>query len=73
VEGTKGYRVQLGGKLGRHPQLAKELPGIYSEQQVLEIVRDCLKFYKKNSTHGRRFSQILAPGDFEKIAKRHSA
>jgi dissimilatory sulfite reductase (desulfoviridin) alpha/beta subunit len=72
VEGTKGYRVQLGGKLGRHPQLAKELPGIYSEQQVLDIVRDCLKFYKKNSRHGRRFSQILTPADFEKISKRHS-
>jgi dissimilatory sulfite reductase (desulfoviridin) alpha/beta subunit len=73
VEGTKGYRVQLGGKLGRHPQLAKELPGIYSEKQVLDIVGDCLKFYKKNSTHGRRFSQILTPADFEKIAQRHKA
>ncbi len=28
AEGKKGYRIQLGGKLGRHPQLAKELPGI---------------------------------------------
>ena len=71
VEGAKGYRVQLGGKLGRHPQLAKELPGIYSEKQVLDIVRDCLKFYKKISTHGRRFSQILTPAAFEEIAKRH--
>src|SRR5210317_1034657 len=38
VEGQKGYRVQLGGKLGRHPQLAKELPGVYSEEQVLQII-----------------------------------
>ena len=30
-EGRKGYRVQLGGKLGRHPRLAREMPGIYSE------------------------------------------
>jgi dissimilatory sulfite reductase (desulfoviridin) alpha/beta subunit len=70
VDDTKGYRVQLGGKLGRHPQLAKELPGIYSEKQVLDIVRDCLKFYKKYSKHGRRFSQILTPADFEEIARR---
>ena len=71
VEGTKGYRVQLGGKLGRHPRLAKELPGIYSEQQVLEIVKDCLKFYKHTSKRGERFGQILKSSDFDKIAKRY--
>jgi len=63
--------VQLGGKLGRHPQLAKELPGIYSENQVLQIVKDCLVFYRKNSTHGERFGQILTAADFKKIATRY--
>ena len=71
VEGTKGFRVQLGGKLGRHPRLAKELPGIYSEWQVLEIIKDCLKFYKRTSKHGERFSQILKSSNFDEIAKRH--
>ena len=73
TDGTKGYRVQLGGKLGRHPRLAEELPGIYSEKQVLEIVRDCLEFYKKTSKHGQRFSQILTPSDFDDIANRHKS
>jgi len=72
VEGSKGFRVQLGGKLGRHPSLAKELPAIYSEQQVLEIVKDCLDFYMRNSKHGARFAQILKPSDFDDIAKRHT-
>ena len=71
TEGTKGFRVQLGGKLGRHPQLAKELPGIYSEDQVLQIVGDCLRFYKQNSKHGERFGQLLTSADFERIAARH--
>ncbi len=73
VEGTYGFRVQLGGKLGRHPRLAKELPAIYSERQVLEIVKDCLDFYKRNSKHGARFAQILKPSDFDDIAKRHTS
>ena len=73
AEGAKGYRVQLGGKLGRHPRLAKELPGIYSEEQVLEIVKDCLKFYKANSRRGERFSQILTPADFNDIVSRHKS
>jgi len=67
-QGAKGFRVQLGGKLGRHPQLAKELPGIYSEHQVLLIVKDCLNFYRQNSKHGERFGQILTAADFKKIA-----
>jgi len=71
AEGAKGFRVQLGGKLGRHPQLAKELPGIYRETQVLQIVKDCLHFYKQTSKHGERFGQILTPADFEKIANRY--
>jgi anaerobic sulfite reductase subunit C len=71
VEGTKGFRVQLGGKLGRHPRLAEELPGIYSEQQVLEIVKDCLRFYKQTSKRGERFGQIMKPSDFDDIVDRH--
>jgi anaerobic sulfite reductase subunit C len=70
-EGATGYKVQLGGKLGRHPQLAKELPGIYSEHQVLKIVADCLQFYTQNSKHGERFGQILTSADFETIAARY--
>jgi dissimilatory sulfite reductase (desulfoviridin) alpha/beta subunit len=71
AEGQNGYRIQLGGKLGRHPQLAKELPGIYDENTVMEIVRDCLNIYKNKSKNGERFGQILAPADFEALATRY--
>ena len=70
-ENQRGFRVQLGGKLGRHPQLARELPGIYTEDQVLEIVKDSIRFYKENSQHGERFAQILKTSDFEALANRH--
>jgi dissimilatory sulfite reductase (desulfoviridin) alpha/beta subunit len=72
VEGTKGFRVHLGGKLGRHPRLAREMPGIYSEQQVLEIIMDCIDFYKENSRNGERFSHILKSSGFDDIVKRHT-
>ncbi len=73
VEGQKGFRVQLGGKLGRHPQLARELPGIYDENTVIKIVKDCLRFYKNNSKHGERFGQILTAADFDAFALRYKA
>ena len=38
--------MQLGGKLGRHLQLAKELTGLFSEDEVLRIVHDTVTFLK---------------------------
>ena len=70
AEGQRGFRVQLGGKLGRHPRLGRELPGIYSEEQVVLIVTECLKFYKQTSEHGERFGEILTPEAFDRIAER---
>ena len=66
-----GFKVQLGGKLGRHPQLAKELPGIYSEDEVLDIVKNCITFYKINSKQGERFAEIFTPLDFKDFSARY--
>lgn len=57
--GKKGFRVQVGGKLGRHPQLATELPGIYTEDEVVSIVSACISFYKTHGGNGRRFGALL--------------
>lgn len=56
----KGFRVMLGGRLGRHPRLAMTVPGLHTHDGVLEIVRNCLTFYKENSKKGSRFSHILS-------------
>ena len=57
--GETGYRVLLGGRLGRHPRLGMEVPGILSHGEVLDLVRRCLEFYKTNSRNGKRFSHVL--------------
>jgi dissimilatory sulfite reductase (desulfoviridin) alpha/beta subunit len=67
LEAQKGFRVQLGGKLGRHPQLAREFPGIFSEDEVLEILKACITFYKQNSKHGERFAELLKGKDFDEL------
>ncbi|MFH2091414.1 MAG: 4Fe-4S dicluster domain-containing protein [Pseudomonadota bacterium] len=54
-----GFRVLLGGRLGRHPRLAMEVPGLQTHDQVLSIVNRSLKYYKQSSKQGQRFSQIL--------------
>jgi dissimilatory sulfite reductase (desulfoviridin) alpha/beta subunit len=59
MEKERGFRIMLGGRLGRHPRLAMEIPGLHSHDQIISIVKKCLKFYKTNSKNGQRFSHIL--------------
>jgi dissimilatory sulfite reductase (desulfoviridin) alpha/beta subunit len=54
-----GYRVLLGGKLGRHPQLGRELPDIHASGEVLEVFGRCLHHYLRNNRSGERFGEIL--------------
>ncbi len=68
-EQKRGFRVLLGGKLGRHPRLAMELPGVYTEKKVLDIIQYCITFYKQNSRHGQRFAQIFKKSDFDFLVK----
>jgi dissimilatory sulfite reductase (desulfoviridin) alpha/beta subunit len=66
-EKEKGYRVLLGGKLGRHPRLAKELPTVFNAQDVIRIVEACLTLYKEKSRRGKRFAEILTDADFNDL------
>ncbi len=59
MEAAKGWRILLGGKLGRHPQLGRELEGIYSKEEVLAIVERCLGLYFKHNIAGERFGAML--------------
>lgn len=54
-----GFRILLGGRLGRHPRLALEMPGLYSRKQVIAVVETCLTYYKTHSRNGKRFSHLF--------------
>jgi len=58
-KGAEGYRIQVGGKLGRHPRLAAELLGIYDREEALRLVNRCLDHYQKYCARGERFGEIL--------------
>lgn len=59
VEGEKGYRILLGGKLGRHPQLGRELTGIHSEADLLAVLDRVLDHYRKYNEKGERLGEVL--------------
>lgn len=58
-EGDAGYRIMVGGKLGRHPRLAMELSGIYKPDDLMMVIDNCLGYYQKECMRGERFGEIL--------------
>lgn len=64
--GLRGYRFLVGGKLGRHPRLGTELPGIFQPEAVLEMVDRCLDYYLARCRTGERLGEIMerrGPGE----------
>ncbi|MFA7381809.1 MAG: 4Fe-4S binding protein, partial [Desulfurivibrionaceae bacterium] len=59
AQGLTGYRLLLGGKLGRHPQLGRELSGIFSAETTLTIIATCLAHFKAENREGERFGDLL--------------
>ena len=58
-EAKCGYRIQVGGKLGRHPQLGRELGGIYSPDEALKMIERCINHYMQHNRAGERLGEIL--------------
>jgi anaerobic sulfite reductase subunit C len=69
-EMTKGYRIMLGGKLGRHPQLAREFDGIFTKTEALAIIAQTLQFYMKYNENGERLAVLLNKHGMPEIHKK---
>lgn len=54
-----GYRVLLGGRLGRRPMLARELRGVYSLREGLDLFGACLAFLRRNFVPGVRLGDLV--------------
>ena len=58
-KGKRGFRVLLGGKLGRHPQLGRELVGLSTPEEAVRIVAACIRHFIDKSIGGERFGDLL--------------
>ncbi len=66
-EAQKGWRILAGGKLGRHPQLGKEMEGIYSREEAIKLVERCLELYFAHSVGGERLGAVLNKIGYDRI------
>jgi len=69
IEEWKGQKIFVGGKIGRHPMLGKELTATRSDQETVAIFRKIIDWSKKNTKIGERFGDCLERVGFEKFRK----
>lgn len=53
------YRILVGGKLGRHPQLARDLAEALTAEEAGTLVANVVDFYKANATGGERLGGLI--------------
>ncbi len=63
----RGWRILVGGKLGRHPRLGTELPGVYSRDGVLAAAECCVGHYLRRARPGERLGDLLGRAGDEQL------
>lgn len=65
----EGYRIMLGGKLGRHPRLATYLEGTHSPDDVVSMVERVIRFYMEHYRKKLRLGTLMDERGNELVAK----
>lgn len=63
----QGVSIFLGGKFGRRYRLANRMEGIFHTDEVENIIRSILKYYKNNGKSGERFSNTIERIGWKKV------
>lgn len=59
VRGKSGYKILVGGRLGRRPKLAEELPGVFDEDEAVVLLEKCLGLVVEKGKPGERLASVL--------------
>ncbi|TRZ88672.1 MAG: 4Fe-4S dicluster domain-containing protein [Methanosarcinales archaeon] len=69
LEEWKGYKIFVGGKIGKHPKLGRELTDVKTQQETIAIFRKIINWSKKNTNVGERFGDCIDRVGFERFSK----
>ena len=59
--------VVIGGSSGKEPIIGKELPGLYSISEALDIVEKTMTYYRENGLAGERFAKTVERIGFQSV------
>ncbi len=69
-ESGRGWRILVGGKLGRRPRLATELVPFTDAEGVLKNLKKVLDLYKQENLRGERLGVIIERMGWENFKKK---
>ncbi len=55
-----GHTVFVGGRIGRHPELARELARLVDEERLFELMDRTIEFFTAQAKRGERFGATLS-------------
>ncbi len=67
---ASGLRLLLGGRLGRRPRLAEELPGLYIASQAADVLEKAMRFLMNNYQAGQRLGDLLARQGLDTVLRK---
>ncbi|MDP4159718.1 MAG: sulfite reductase subunit beta (hemoprotein) [Bacillota bacterium] len=69
LQGRKPNQVaiMIGGMFGKDHTLGRELPGLYSVSQALDIIEKAITYYRENGLQGERFAKTVERIGFETV------
>ncbi|SPF43916.1 Nitrite and sulphite reductase 4Fe-4S domain protein [Candidatus Desulfosporosinus infrequens] len=59
--------ISLGGKFGKDYVIGRELPGLYSISEALDISEKAISYYRVNGVPGERFARTVERIGFETV------
>lgn len=65
--GEPAFRFLVGGKLGRHPRLATELPGLHAKSRILSMVGRCLDLFMAHHPKAGRMADLFSLIDPDRL------
>lgn len=70
LQGRKPNQIAIimGGALGKTSVIGRELPGLYSPNEALDIIERAINYYKENGIQGERFAKTVERIGFETVA-----
>lgn len=60
-----GFRMVVGGRLGRHPRLAKDLRRVFYKEQVISTLDSLFKLHEEAVNQGKRLSFLIEQNELD--------
>lgn len=51
--------ISIGGTFGKHHVIGRELPGLYSISDALDVIEKAITYYRDNGLNGERFAKMV--------------